>query len=520
MKTEKMLTKTNPIINSDYPDPDIIRVGNVYYMASTTMHFMPGCVILRSYDLVNWEILSHAYETLENTPRYYMEDNQNIYGEGMWAPTFRYHKGTFYIVFTANDTHTSHLLTANDPAGPWTHRVINGWYYDSGLFFDDDDQVYIVHGQKTLHLTQLCPDLSGPLENGLDRIVAKDKEDVSLGYEGSHMYKKDGYYYIFTCHAEKGKKKTEDCFVSDSLTGEFRGKCIIDDDMGYHGLGVAQGGMVDTPDGEWYAFMFQDRGALGRSPMLMPLHFKNNYPVIGDQGKVPAKISVPDTGYVYEEINGNDDFTYVPDADGKVKLKKFWEFNHQSIEKLWSVTEKRGCLRMHSAYISPTLFQARNILTQRTVGPACAAEVTLGFDCMKIGDIAGICTFIGNYGLIGVYKKEDGFYLVMMGRPAKNETIFGQFEYETPGIEYESIPIDSKQIQLRVEADFTDKKDVAGFYYKKNLNWEKLGIDQAMYFKMDLFTGCRFGLFYYSTRQIGGYVDFSNFKFFKTDIMD
>ena len=108
----------------------------------------------------------------------------------------------------------------------------------------------------------------------------------------------------------------------------------------------------------------------------------------------------------------------------------------------------------------------------------------------------------------------------MMGRPAKDETIFGQFEYETPGIEYESIPIDSKQIQLRVEADFTDKKDVAGFYYKKNLNWEKLGIDQAMYFKMDLFTGCRFGLFYYSTRQIGGYVDFSNFKFFKTDIMD
>ncbi len=105
--------------------------------------------------------------------------------------------------------------------------------------------------------------------------------------------------------------------MSDSLTGEFRGKCIIDDDMGYHGLGVAQGGMVDTPDGEWYAFMFQDRGALGRSPMLMPLHFKNNYPVIGDQGKVPAKISVPDTGYVYEEINGNDDFTYVPDADGK-----------------------------------------------------------------------------------------------------------------------------------------------------------------------------------------------------------
>lgn len=101
MKTGKILVAKNPIIDSDFPDPDIIRVGNTYYMASTTMHFMPGCVILRSYDLVKWEILSHAYKRLDNTPRYYMEGNQNIYGQGMWAPTFRYHKGKYYIVFTS-----------------------------------------------------------------------------------------------------------------------------------------------------------------------------------------------------------------------------------------------------------------------------------------------------------------------------------------------------------------------------------------------------------------------------------
>lgn len=113
MEMKKKITAKNPIIDSDFPDPDIIRVGDTYYMASTTMHFMPGCVILRSYDLVRWEILSHAYQELDNTPRYYMEGKQNIYGEGMWAPTFRYHKGTYYIVFTANDTHKSHLLTAS-----------------------------------------------------------------------------------------------------------------------------------------------------------------------------------------------------------------------------------------------------------------------------------------------------------------------------------------------------------------------------------------------------------------------
>lgn len=513
MKTGKILTVKNPVIDSDFPDPDIIRVGNTYYMASTTMHFMPGCVILRSYDLVKWEILSHAYKRLDNTPRYYMEGNQNIYGQGMWAPTFRYHKGKYYIVFTSNDTHKSHLLTSSDPNGPWNHQTIEGWYHDSGLFFDDDDRVYIVHGQKTLYLTQLKADLSGPEENGLNRIVAQDKENADLGYEGSHMYKKDGNYYIFTCHMEKGKKKTEDCFVSDSLTGAFKGKCIIDDDMGYHGLGVAQGGMVDTPDGDWYAFMFQDRGALGRAPVLMPMHFEDGFPIIGENGKVPEVVTVLDTGYQYAAINGSDDFFYKPDENGQITLKNFWEFNHQQMDDFWSVTENPGHLRLHSAKLSPTLFQAYNTLTQRTVGPKCAAEVTLRFAHMKNGDVAGISTFIGNYGFTGVKKENDQFYLIMMGRPAKDTTVFGQFEYENPGLEYARVPIYGESICLRAEADFTDKRDLSSFYYKEGYNWQKLGIDQPMYFKMDLFTGCRFGLFYYSTEQTGGYVDFSKFQF-------
>lgn len=515
MKTGKILTVKNPVIDSDFPDPDIIRVGNTYYMASTTMYFMPGCVILRSYDLVKWEIFSHAYKRLDNTPRYYMEGNQNIYGEGMWAPTFRYHKGKYYIVFTSNDTHKSHLLTSSDPNGPWNHQTIEGWYHDSGLFFDDDDRVYIVHGQKTLYLTQLKADLSGPEENGLNRIVAQDKENADLGYEGSHMYKKDGNYYIFTCHMEKGKKKTEDCFVSDSLTGAFKGKCIIDDDMGYHGLGVAQGGMVDTPDGDWYAFMFQDRGALGRAPVLMPMHFEDDFPVIGESGKVPEVLTVLDTGYQYAAINGSDDFSYKPDENGQITLKNFWEFNHQQMDDFWSVTENPGHLRLHSAKLSPTLFQAYNTLTQRTVGPKCAAEVTLRFAHMKNGDVAGISTFIGNYGFIGVKKEKDQYYLIMMGRPAKDTSVFGQFEYENPGIEYQRVPIIDTSVCLRAEADFTDKKDLASFFYKNREGWQKLGIDQPMYFKMDLFTGCRFGLFYYSTKQTGGFVDFSKFQFFE-----
>ena len=106
---------------------------------------------------------------------------------------------------------------------------------------------------------------------------------------------------------------------------------------------------------------------------------------------------------------------------------------------------------------------------------------------MKDGDVAGISTFIGNYGFIGVKKEKDQYYLIMMGRPAKDTSVFGQFEYENPGIEYQRVPISDTSVCLRAEADFTDKKDLASFFYKNREGWQKLGIDQPMYFKMDLF---------------------------------
>mgnify|MGYP002685442150 FL=1 len=147
---------TNPVVYTDFPDPDIIRVGDVYYMATTTMHFTPGCDILRSYDLVHWEFIAHALNIVADTPEERLEcEGANAYGRGMWAPSLRYHRGTWYVLFAANDTHASYLLTADDPCGPWRKRELDGFYYDSGLFFDDDDRAYVVHGQSTLRITEL-----------------------------------------------------------------------------------------------------------------------------------------------------------------------------------------------------------------------------------------------------------------------------------------------------------------------------------------------------------------------------
>ncbi len=514
----KKQKKNNPIINSDFPDPDIIRVDDTYYMVSTTMYFMPGCDILRSYDLVNWELAAHAYETLEDTPGHRLEGESQIYGQGMWAPSFNYYRGKYYINFTANDTHKTYLLTAEDIMGPWQISNIEGFYHDSSLFFDDDGRVYIVYGQKELYLTELEPDLTGPKENGLHRLVVQDEERVNLGYEGSHLYKKDGMYYLFTCHmlAYGTYRKSQVCFIADSLEGEFRGKCIIDDDMGYHNLGVAQGGMVDTPEGDWYCFMFQDRGALGRSPFMMPMTFdEKGFPVVGDGGKVPAVICCPSTreGYSYAPLNGDDDFIYEPDEEGRIRLKLFWQFCHNPVPELWSVTERPGAFRLKSGKLCRSLPFAWNTLTQRACGPESEAWVTVDASHIKDGDYAGIVALIGCYGAVAVTRDQGNYYLVMFGKPAMNDTVFGDEDYLDPHTEYERIPLDAPGVTLKVHGDFTDKKDEADFYYEKDGVWKPIGISQKQYFKLDHFTGCRYGLFLMSQKEIGGYADFMKFKY-------
>ena len=314
--------KMNPITRLDYPDPDVIRVDDTYYMVSTTMHFMPGCEILRSYDLVNWEHVSYVYDVLDSTPAQKMEREENIYGKGMWAASLRYHKGIFYVCFVANDTGKTYLYSAPSIEGPWKKSYIEGFYHDCSILFDDDDRVYIASGNKYIRLQELRADLSGPKEGGIDRIVVKDEGHPGLGYEGTHFYKINGKYYLFFIHSlRKEWKRVEACFVSDSLEGEFTGGDVLNDDMGYCNQGVAQGGIVDTPDGKWYAVLFQDRGAVGRIPVLVPIRWEEDYPVFGVDGKVPADFETVSTrpGYEYLPLVQSDDFKGGFSVDGEVK---------------------------------------------------------------------------------------------------------------------------------------------------------------------------------------------------------
>lgn len=504
----------NPIIKLDYPDPDVIRVGDTYYMVSTTMHFMPGCEILRSYDLIHWEHATYVYETLDSTEGQCMEGEKNIYGQGMWAASIRYHKDTYYVCFVANDTHKTYLYTTKDIEQKWEKHCIEGFYHDCSLFFDDDDKVYIVYGNKEIWITQLNEDLSEPLVGGLHRLIVNDEGHTGLGYEGTHMYKINGKYYVFFIHSRRDMwKRVQACFFASSLEEEFIGGDVLEDDRGYCNQGVAQGGIVDTKEGEWFGVLFQDHGAVGRIPVLVPVTWENDYPVFGIKGKIPKTIITKSTrpDYSYSPLVGSDDFkAYTTKKDGSI-MKKQWQFNHEPDKDNIVFNKEEGYYQITTAKLCNNLTQARNTLTQRMLFPSCMAEVTIDVDGIKEGDYAGLCALQGCYGMVAVTKREGKYYVVMKNREATDDSLRAMEHDDSKGREWEAIVVDQSKVRVKVEVNFENMVDEAIFSYYNGAEFVQIGVKHKLYFKMDHFSGCRFGLFAYATKQIGGNARFSNF---------
>lgn len=511
--------KVNPLTRLDYPDPDVIRVGEIYYMVSTTMHFMPGCEILRSYNLIEWEHAAYVYDVLDSTPGQRLEGEQNIYGKGMWAASLRYHKGTFYVFFVANDTGKTYVYSAPGIEGPWKKGLMEGFYHDCSVLFDDDGRVYIASGNNRIRIRELKQDLSGPKEGGLDRVVVTDEGHPGLGYEGCHFYKIKGKYYLFFIHSLREEwKRVEACFVADSLEGEFCGGDVLNDDMGYCNQGVAQGGIVDTPEGDWYAVLFQDRGAVGRIPVLLPVGWDGGVPVFGREGRVPAEFEVrsshPD--YAHRPLVESDDFmggcepgTEVRASERVVRhpaydsfgFKSCWQFNHEPDLSLIKRNLQLGTVEVITGKLCEELTGAQNVLTQRMRFPKCAGQVTLDATRLKDGDVAGLCAFQGDYGMVAVTRRGEKIFLVMKSRTAGNTLLQEEAELHT------------ERVRLKAEVDFTLMKDEAAFYYDDGAGWKGIGGVHKLRFKLDHFTGCRFGLFVYATKEVGGSAIFSEFEY-------
>ena len=498
----------------DYPDPDVIRVDDTYYMVSTTMHFFPGGALLKSHNLVDWELIGYLFDKLDDTQGEKLEREQVNYGQGMWAPCIRFHEGCFYVIF---GSHTgegcTHLYISDSIDGPWEHRVFDTYFHDCSLLFDDDGRVYLVYGNRQIYIQELEADLSGIKTDGLSKIIIEDAPDVPLGYEGSHIQKIDGKYYVFMIHWPKDKCRTEACFRADSLDGEFVGKDVLQNDRGFYGMGVAQGCIVDTPDGKWYGVFFQDSGAVGRIPVLTTVRWEEGWPIFGNDGVVSDEFEVPEgvSDYKYEPLytsEFSDDYTV--ESPG---LKLQWQWNHRPDNRLWSITQdKKLCISTDKLSINVT--HAKNILTQRMLFPGCIATVTVDASMLNDGDYAGICALQSCYGLLAVSKIAGRYHLHEMVRT--DETL--KYSPATgdcmPGEIVESVVLDGPVVKLRLIAEFGRLKDTLNFYYENaDGRFVKVGAAHKMYFRLDHFTGNRFGLFVYSTRMTGGTAVFKNFSY-------
>jgi len=298
----------NPVIYADVPDNDVIRVGDTYYMTSTTMHMNPGVPIMKSYDLVNWEIVNYVYDTYADQASHNLQNGQNEYGRGSWASSLRYHDGIYYVAFGSLSTGKTYVYqTRNIEAGPWTSNVLGSYYHDASLLFDNG-RVYLVYGSDQISVVELTPDATAIKSGGLKQIIIPNASQVAgsnliLKAEGAHIQKINGKYYIFLIAWPSGEGRVQICYRADSLTGPYTGKVVLKDS------GIAQGGIVDTVSGSWYGLLFRDSGAVGRIPYLVPVTWTDQWPVFGVNGKVPLTMELPVEGHPAKKIYGSDDFS-------------------------------------------------------------------------------------------------------------------------------------------------------------------------------------------------------------------
>ena len=485
----------NPIIFSDVPDMSMLRVGDTYYMSSTTMHMSPGVPIMKSKDLVNWKMVNYAYNTLDDVDALNLNNGQSTYGRGSWASSLRYNKGTYYVTTFAQTTGKTYIYTTkNLEKGPWVKHSFAPSLHDHSLFFEEDGRIYLIYGNGKLNIVELKKDLSG-IKPETDRVLIENASAPSgnggLGAEGSQLFKVNGKYYLFNITWPAGGMRTVNIHRADKITGPYEGR------VGFQDKGVAQGGLIDTPDGKWFAYLFRDFGAVGRIPYLVPVKWENGWPVIGVNGKVPETLDLPASKGLIPGIVASDEFTRKP---GAAALPLAWQWNHNPDNKLWSVTQRKGYLRLSTGRIDSTLLMARNTLTQRTIGPVCTGSTAMDVSHMKDGDFAGLCLLQKNFGQLGVRVSKGVKSIVMIsagtGKP----------------VEVQSVPLSRNIVYFKAECNFKDRADIAKFFYSFDGKvWNFIGKPLKMAYTIPQFIGYRFGLFNYATKNIGGYADFDYF---------
>ena len=527
-------TFTNPLFYDEFSDPDILRVGDDYYLAGTTMHAVPGLVILHSKDLVNWENVAYCFDRFDfDDDAFSLKNHKEVYGQGVWAPAIRYANGQFYV-FTNINGKGLQCYTSKDIRGPWKHHNMRGNIYDLGVLFDDDGKVYAIHGYGTVKCTELKADMSGPVE-GTERVIIPEGNGVG---EGHHMYKINGMYYLISTDYRPNGRTL--CSRSKSIWGPYETRVITaDETYGYHAASLTQvprgtkyrigedgtkfqlgpvdkdatactnahqGGIVQYKDGSWWALFMMDFHSIGRTVCLMPMTWQDGWPMVGltgNLGRAPRTWFKP--GFQPSQADATRSQQTEPHApylrsdnfDAK-QLGRIWQWNHNPDDKQWSL--KDGRLRINSQP-AEQLMWARNTLTQRVIGPKSVATVKLYVEGMKEGDVCGLGNINVPCSWIGVVKLSTGLRVRCYEQLTNDTTDMG--------IGATGGPV--KVVYLRMVGDYD--RDQAHYEWSFNgTNYQRLGREMPLSYQLISFQGSRHALFAFNTKgKQGGYAEFDNF---------
>lgn len=413
-------TYKNPIINADYSDPDAIRVGNDYYMISSSFEDVPALPILHSKDLVNWELIGHALQEMPPLEHFSVPHH----GDGVWAPSIRYHNNEFYIYYPDPDFGI-YVIKAKNIKGPWSEPVLvqeGKGLIDPCPLWDDDGQVYLVHAfagsrvgiKSIIVVKKMNKEGTKVIDNG---VMVYDGHELDPTIEGPKFYKRDGYYYIF---APGGGVTTgwQVVLRSKNVYGPYERRVVMD--QGHSSTnGPHQGAWVTTQTGEDWFLHFQDKGVYGRVVHLQPMKWVNNWPVIGGdkdsdgKGEPVLKYRKPNVGKSFPITTPAESDEFNSNTLG---LQWQWMANQKST---WYFPDpSKGVLRLFSDKTddAKNLWQSPNVLLQKFPADEFTVTTKLTFNPNpKLeNEKAGLVIMGFSYAGLELKSRKDGIYLVRM----------------------------------------------------------------------------------------------------------
>lgn len=485
-------TYINPVLNADYSDPDVIRVGDKYYMVASDFHYM-GMQVLESIDMVNWRIISQIYDRLD----YPGWDSNRHFGGGSWAPSIRWHDGKFYVFFCTYDEGLF-MSSATDAKGPWSPlhcvREIPKWE-DPCPFWDDDGQAYLGrsrHRAGPIIVHKMSPDGKELLDDGVTVYTGPVAE-------GTKFLKRNGYYYLIIPEGGVGQG-WQTVLRAKNIYGPYEKRVVLE--QGSTNInGPHQGALVDTPDGEWWFYHFQEASPRGRVVHLQPVRWKDDWPMMG--------VDIDGNGIgepVYVWKNPQSSTPFIPQTSDEFDSHELywvgqhqrtlglqWQWNHNPVDEAWNVDERKGWLTL-IALPAQTMKDSRNMLTQKTMG--FVSEATVKMDCSQLVESshAGIlCTgkqFMG----VGICKDKGKLWLYL----------------EKDGERERVKTYHKKVVYLRIQVD---SRNNAHRFFASADGKEYFPVGETFPMQMGGWKGTRVGLYCYNLKGNGGKAQYDYFHY-------